>query len=83
MILPTKHLPPNRAIISVSSEIYSLINKRSTISSVWSELQERHKSSLRIGEISYDWFILALDFLYIIGIIEHKSGLLKKVKVND
>lgn len=74
MILPTKHLSPDRAIITVASEILELINNRSTVSSVWNDLQEKHRSSMRHGEIPYDWFILSLDFLYLIGAMEEKNG---------
>lgn len=80
MILPTKHLSPERSIISVSSEVFELIGRRSTVSSIWANLQEKHKASLRVGDVPYDWFILALDFLYIVGAIEEKQGLIKKVK---
>jgi len=82
MILPTKHLSPERSIISVSSEVFELIGRRSTVSSIWTSLQEKHKSSLRVGDVPYDWFILALDFLYIVGAIEEEQGLIKKVKNN-
>lgn len=79
MILPTKHLSPNRAIFSVASEIYDMIYDRSTVSSVWNDLQEKHNVSMRQGEVPYDWFILSLDFLYLIGAIEESSGNLIKV----
>jgi len=79
MILPTKHLPPDRAIISVASEVYNLIGKRSSVSSIWNDLQDKHNSLMQQGKISYDWFILSLDFLYIIGAIEENSGRIMKV----
>jgi hypothetical protein len=80
VILPTKHLPPRRAIISVASEIHTLIKRTSTISSIWSDLQRQHRMSLRVGEVSYDWFILALDFLYLMGKVDYENGYIKKVK---
>ena len=82
MILPTKHLSPERSIISVSSEVFELIGRRSTVSSIWNSLQEKHKASLRFGDVPFDWFILALDFLYLIGAIEERNGLIKKVITN-
>lgn len=78
MILPTKHLSPDRAIITVASEIFELINNRSTVSSVWNDLQEKHRGCIRQGEIPYDWFILSLDFLYLIGSIEEYNGRLTR-----
>jgi len=82
MILPTKHLSPERSIIFVSSEVFDLIGRRSTVSSIWINLQDNHKASLRVGDVPYDWFILALDFLYIVGAIEENQGLIKKAKNN-
>ena len=74
MILPTKHLSPDRAIITVASEILGLINNRSTVSSVWNDIQDKHRASMRQGEIPYDWFILSLDFLYLISAIDENHG---------
>lgn len=82
MILPNKHLSPDRAIITVASEILTLINNRSTVSSVWNEFRERQKKSMRQGEIPYDWYVLSLDFLYLIGSIEECNGRLSRVDNN-
>lgn len=79
MILPTKHLSPDRAIITVASEILELINTRSSVSSVWNDLQKKHRACIRQGEIPYDWFILSLDFLYLIGAIGEYEGRLIRV----
>ena len=79
MILPTKHLSPDRAIITVASETFELINNRSTVSSVWNDLQEQHRAYTRQGEIPYDWFILSLDFLYPIGAINEDNGKLTRI----
>lgn len=78
MILPSKHLSPDRAIISVASEIFELIGKRSTVSSVWNEFQNKCKAGMRQDDIPYDWFILSLDFLFLIGAIEGSNGRLTR-----
>lgn len=80
MILPTKHLPPDRSLIFLSAEALSLIRKSSTVSSIWSDLKEKHKNEFRLGEIPYDWFVLSLDLLYMIGAIDEKDGLIRKIK---
>ena len=78
MILPTKHLSANRALISVASDILNLIDKRSTVSSLWADLQESYEAQLRKREVSYDWFVLALDLLYLIGAIEMDEQYIKR-----
>jgi len=82
VILPTKHILPERALISVASEVFSLIEKRATVSSIWNELKDKHREMMRYGEVPFDWFILSLDLLFVIGAIEEKNGIIKKVKSN-
>jgi hypothetical protein len=81
MILPTKHIPPHKALISISAEVFALIGSQSTTSSLWNQFQNSRRA-VRKEIISFDWFILALDFLYLIGAIEEDNGLLIKVKKN-
>ncbi|MEZ9625475.1 ABC-three component system middle component 6 [Aliivibrio fischeri] len=82
MILPTKHLSPDRALISIASDVLNFIDNRATVSSIWEELQLKQKKECRVGEVPYDWFILSLDLLFIMGIIEERSGFIIKVKNN-
>lgn len=82
MILPTKHLSPDRAIITIASEIFELIHNHATASSVWNELQKNHKACVRQGEVPYDWYILSLDFLFLIGAIEENNGKLIRTANN-
>lgn len=82
MILPTKHLPPDRSLIFLASEISLLVGRNSTVSSIWSDLKKKHSSELRSGEVPYDWFVLALDLLYLMDLIEEQGGLIRKTKRN-
>lgn len=77
MLLPTKHLPANRSLIFVGGELLSHLDVPKTVSRLWEDTR------LRMGEdatrrISYDWFILALDFLFIIGSVILTDGLLAR-----
>lgn len=83
MILPTKHLHPDRALISVASEVLELIKGRTAVSSVWNALQEKHISTLRYGDVPYDWFVLALDLLFLFGAIEEKGGFIQRTTSHD
>lgn len=77
MILPTKNLDQSRALIEVGGEILSLLTSPKTISSLWDYFKV-YRVNNRKSTITYDWFILALDFLYIIGAIEYNSGKLTR-----
>jgi ABC-three component (ABC-3C) system Middle Component 6 len=79
MILPSKHLRPDRALISVASEVLELVGRRTTVSSIWNELQAKHSASLRQGVISFDWYVLSLDLLFLMGCIEEKGRYIKRI----
>lgn len=76
MILPSKHLSERRALLTVGSEILGLLDRPRTVSSVWEEV--RGGKSERTRRLSYDWFVLALDFLFLMGAIRLSDGLLMK-----
>ncbi len=78
MILPTKHLPSDRALLTVGARILALLNEPRTISVLWDRM--RLKRDLRDNRppMSYDWFILALDLLFVMGAIDFRDGLVRR-----
>lgn len=76
MILPTKGLALDRALLSVGAEILRRLDRPKTVSRVWD--QTRHRQSSLLGTIAYDWFLLSLDLLYLCGVIEFEDGLIRK-----
>jgi hypothetical protein len=76
MILPSKHLSERRALLTVGSEILALLDRPRTVSSVWEEL--RGKSGKSVRRLSYDWYVLALDLLFLMGAVILQDGLLTK-----
>ena len=73
MILPSKNIPTDRALLSVSAWLYDELSLPKSISRLWDDL--RKKWSQR--PLAYQWFLLALDLLYTIDLIELRSdGLL-------
>ena len=76
MILPSKHLSERRALLTVGSEILGLLDRPRTVSSIWEEV--RGAKSERKRRLSYDWFVLALDLLFLMGAIRLSDGLLTK-----
>lgn len=78
MILPGKHIRPERALIGVGAEILDLLSEPMTVSRLWDEIRARREKSMPSSPITYNWFVLALDFLYMIGAIDFQRGLLVK-----
>jgi hypothetical protein len=79
MILPTKHIQPERALLSVGGELLGYLREPTTVSRLWDEVRNRRGMEGTPSPINYDWFILALDLLYIIGAVEFKRGLIRRV----
>ena len=79
MILPTKRLGAERAMLTVGAEILDLLTEPKTISRLWDELAREmaEHSSTRI--VNYDWFVLTLDLLYMLGALEMDHGKIRRV----
>jgi len=74
MILPAKHLKHDRALLGIGGEILAAIEDEYTVSELWEHVQTRR--SIQASPISFDWFILALSFLFAIGAINYEQGLI-------
>lgn len=76
MILPSKHLSPNRAIITVGAEILSQLNEPVAISELWDRVRDSRAERSGETPLSFDWFVLALTFLHAIFVVEITDGLI-------
>ena len=79
MILPTKHIRPDRALIGVGAELLNTLGNPMTMSNLWDTIRSRRSATTSNPAINYQWFVLALDLLYMIGAIEFERGLIRKV----
>jgi hypothetical protein len=78
MMLPTKGLAVDRALLSVGADVLRRLDRPKTVSRLWEQIRERHSSLLEA--IPYDWFLLALDMLYIVGAVELEDGRLRRTR---
>lgn len=70
MILPSKGVSASKALITVGGDILGALSDSSlSTTGLWREVSEPRKSSPMV-RISYDWFVLALDLLFILGAVE-------------
>ena len=74
MILPSKHISQDQALIGVGAVLLRHIEKPQTVTSLWESVCE-HSS---IG--TFERFVLALDMLHITGAIAMESGMLARVQ---
>jgi hypothetical protein len=54
------------------------IEEPTTVSAVWHSLKEWRAGNGYRANLSYSWFILALDTLHALGILTYEDGLLVK-----
>lgn len=76
MILPTKGLAVDRALLSVGAEVLRRLDRPKTVSRLWEQVRQRQSSLLET--IPYDWFILALDLLYLLGAVDFEDGRVRR-----
>lgn len=81
MILPSKHLSQDRALLSVGAKILQQLQTPKTVSAIWDNLSKaENKTTLSV--VSYRSFILALDLLYTINAIKLEDGIISVI-TND
>lgn len=69
MILPTKGITPDRSILAVGSDLLDLLDSPLSVSNLWSRYLNFRKQLGLERPVNFDWFVLALDFLFTIGAI--------------
>lgn len=70
MILPTKHISQNEALIGVGATLLAHLSAPMTVSGLW----ERLRSEPNVG--TFERFVLASNLLYLVGAIDIKDGLI-------
>lgn len=80
MILPTKRMRPDRALIGVGAEVLVALGQPMTVSRLWDVIRSRRSADASSPAIDYRWFVLTLDLLYTIGAIDLERDLIRKVK---
>lgn len=80
MILPTKGISPETALLAVGGRILMLLREPKTVSRVWDELT---RDAAAQATTTYEWFVLALDMLYAMGLLELERGRLRRCLVME
>jgi hypothetical protein len=80
MILPTKRIDADRALLVVGGDILAALGRKTTISSVWHAVQGARAQRGNASVLTFDWFVLALVFLNSVGVVELSGGQLRRAK---
>lgn len=82
MILPSKHLSQERALLTVGARVLQQLQEPKTVSALWEEFPRfGKKDDCSSTPMSYDGFVLALDLLFLMGTIELEDGLLARKSI--
>ncbi len=79
MILPTKRLSQDRSLLYVGAEILRLADEPKTVSRLWQDLQSSRSAQTGLAPLTYDWFVLSLDLLFLMNAIKNERGRIEKV----
>ncbi|AIE82936.1 ABC-three component system middle component 6 [Actinotignum schaalii] len=77
MLLPTKGITPDQALLTVGARIIELLDSPATVSALWEKLSKDSKNAepQRGTNISFSWFSLALSMLFAINALSwNESG---------
>lgn len=73
MILPTKYIPQNEALIGVGATLLAHLDGPMTVSELW----ERLRTEPNVG--TFERFVLASNLLFLMGTIDARDGLIVRV----
>ncbi len=76
MILPTKGIAADRALLSVGAEILRRLDRPRTVSRLWEQMRKQESGLLEA--LPYEWFLLALDLVYLLGAVDFEDGRLHR-----
>lgn len=76
MILPTKGIAPDKALLSIGAFILRDLDEPRTVSRLWADLRRIEEGP---PDITFDWFVLALDLLYLMGTLSYLGGRIVRV----
>ncbi|WP_239334034.1 ABC-three component system middle component 6 [Frankia sp. CiP3] len=78
MIAATKGIAPQRSLLVVGAQILQILDHPMTISQTWTRLREWRATNGYHAPVPFWWFVLSLDVLYALGVIELDRELLSR-----
>lgn len=76
MIQPTKGISADRALLTIGAQVVRQLDRPATVSSLWHSLRGWRESNGYGSNLPYWWFVLALDTLNTLGLVDYENGLL-------
>jgi len=70
MLLPTKGIGRDRALLTIGSRIVALLDRPLSVTAVWDRFGASQPESRFSELITFDWFVLALSALHALDLID-------------
>ncbi|WP_406085521.1 ABC-three component system middle component 6 [Streptomyces virginiae] len=74
MLLPSKAIPSDQAMIAVGAQILMQLDRPGSVSAVWQRLIDWREEKSMPSAIPFWWFALSLDLLYATGAVAIRDG---------
>ncbi|WP_375791893.1 ABC-three component system middle component 6 [Actinoalloteichus hymeniacidonis] len=74
--MPTRDIPPDRCLLAVGAQILLQLSEPCSVSRVWSRLTAWRAENDHRSSVPFGWFVLGLDMLYCLGVVELDQGVL-------
>ena len=75
MILPSRNIAPERALLTIAGTVFQRLSEPATVSRIWDDLRSEYQRK----PISYSWFVLAVDLLFVMDLVWFdQDGLLRR-----
>lgn len=72
MILPSKHISEDQALLGVGAAVLRHLERPQTVTSLW----EKVRDDRAVG--TFERFVLALDLLHITGVVSLSRGMIHR-----
>jgi hypothetical protein len=82
MIVPTKGIAPQRSLLAVGAQILQTLDRPMTVSQAWATLRHWRRENGHHAPVPFWWFVLALDALYALGVLDLREELLVARRVD-
>lgn len=70
MLLPTKGISLDRALLTIGADILEVLSAPTSTSGLWERFNAAWRDRLNSERVTFDWFSLALASLFMMGIID-------------
>jgi hypothetical protein len=74
MLLPTKGVSAERALVTVGSELLEGLETPTSVSGLWEQYSDKERAQATHDRITFDWFSLALAALFAMNLVEWTSA---------